>query len=215
MMVLAFITVVGIVAGGVAYLSSGRRRAEALSMSEYRAFQTAASAVDYAARVVTLEQLLGREPTRFLQLIADDDERGLNALCSSCSEWRKLRDPDGKDGGRLWTSWTFPASQTVKIAVDALRDIAKKDPGVAEVPPVVAHPLRFRRALVAGRWQNLGVVRFESTVVCQDAFGRTALTLRADRMFTVQVEADPKDGHLVSATLTVDGHNLRTGVKKA
>lgn len=36
-MVVAFITVTAIVASGIGYLSSGRRRAEAMTMSDYRA----------------------------------------------------------------------------------------------------------------------------------------------------------------------------------
>lgn len=214
-MVLAFITFVAIVAGGIAYLSSGRRRVEAMSMSDYRAFETASSCIDYAARQLTLDQVIPGDAPRFLEMVRMEDEAGLRGICGPCSEWRTLKDSDGKDAGKVWTAWTFPAAQSARVDVGPVRDLAKRDTAVVEVSPVTAKPLRWRRDLVVGRWQSFGVVRFESVVQVQDAFGKTTLTLLADRMFTLEVKSDPQDGHITEAKLVVSNQNLRTGVRKS
>ena len=218
-MVLAFITVVSIVAVGISYLSSGRRRVEAMSMTDFRAFEIASSCVDYAARELTAAQVFPGSPYRdaaaFLELVRTEDEAALRSVCSGCSEWRALKDSDGKDAGRIWTAWTFPAAQVARVEVTPVRALAKKDPSVLEVGAVTAKPLRWRRDLAAGRWQSFGVVRFESTVQVSDAFGKTTMTLDADRMFTFDVKTDPQDGHVTAAALSVSRQNLRTGVRKS
>lgn len=213
-MVVAFITVTAIVAGGIGYLSSGRRRAEAMTMSDYRAFETASSCIDFAARTLALEQVFSGDVAGFLEAVRTEDEATLQNVCPTCSEWRPLKDAEGKDAGKIWTAWTFPASQSARVDVDAVRALALNDPAVVEVAPVVAKPLRFRRNLVAGRWQNVGVVRFEAGVTVQDAFGKTTLSVTADRLFTLEVSTDPQDGHITGAKLRVSGQNLRTGVRK-
>lgn len=213
-MVVAFITVTAIVAGGIGYLSSGRRRAEAMTMSDYRAFETASSCIDFAARTLALEHVFAGDVPGFLEAVRAEDEATLRNLCPACSEWRPLKDAEGKDAGKIWTAWTFPASQSARVEVDAVRALALRDRAVVEVAPVVAKPLRFRRTLVAGRWQNFGVVRFEAAVTVQDAFGKTALSMTADRLFTLEVATDPQDGHITGAKLVVSAQNLRVGVRK-
>jgi len=159
-MVLAFITVVSVVAAGVSYLSSGRRRVEALSMSDFRAFEAASSAVDYAARTLALEQVFPAAPYRdapyFLQLIVNDDEAGLRGVCTGCSEWRALKDPDGKDAGKIWTAWTFPAAYRVTLRVDPVRELAKHDPGVVDMAPVIAPPAALPARPGGGTLAELG-----------------------------------------------------------
>lgn len=218
-MVLAFITVVSIISVGISYLSSGRRRVEAMSMTDFRAFEIASSAVDFAARSLALEQVFPGSPygdaARFLEFVRLEDEAGLRQVCSGCSEYRTLKDPEGKDAGRIWTAWTFPASQNARVEVQPVRELAQRDASVLAVTPVMAHPLRWRRDLVAGRWQSYGVIRFESTVQVADPYAKTTLTLLADRMFTLEVRTDPQDGHILEAKLSVSPHDLRTGVRKS
>lgn len=219
-MVLAFITVVSIISVGISFMSSGRRRVEAMTMSDFRAFEIASSAIDFAARELALEQVFPGSPYRdgasFLELLRNDDEAGLRNVCSGCSEYRDLKDAEGKPAGKIWTAWTFPATQSARVEVTPVRELAQRDVNVLVVTPVTAHPLRYRRDLVSGRWQNWGVVRFESTVQVQDAFGKTTMTLLADRMFTVNVtRSDPQDGRVLEARLLVSPHDLRTGVRKS
>src|SRR5205823_53312 len=119
-----------------------------------------------------------------------------------------------KDAGKIWTAWTFPAAHRITLKVDPVRELAKRDPGVVEIAPVIAHPLRYRRDLVAGRWQSWGVIRFEDSVTCQDPFAKIVLTLEVDRLFTVEVTTDATDGHITGAKLAVSAQDLRTAVRK-
>jgi hypothetical protein len=217
-LVLVLITVILAMVMGSAYFSSGRRRVEALTIADFKAFELASSAIDLAVRQTALEDVFPASPYRtpvdFMTAIATDDEARLRATCSGCSEYRPLKDPDGRDGGRIWVAWTFPSAQRYDIDMAPVIEVAKRDPAYRSLTPVTVHPLRFRRDLVVGRWQNWGVLRFEATAVVQDAVARTALTLTADRMFSVEIATDPLDGHITGCKLAISAHNLRTSVKK-